>query len=486
MTRRLLPLGLLLAALLALAAAASGWQRAHRTGRARRALLLDPIPEGGITAFEAQSLGSLLMDALETRAGLAVTPLPSLPEPYQPEGDLLLLRTRVARAGADLSLTLEWAELGPGRDGAWHTAAPPPGAPDAALEAAVDSLPLDAGPADPALLPRDPGRFWDLLKADSAVYSNVDLDGALALNQRLTAEEPGCAAIRASTAHLDTIRVLQNPQPLDGHVDLALAAADRALALLPGYPRALRFAARLLSDQGRQDEALNRLQGGLRLHPRSLNLLLALDYAARTAGLLDIALGARERMAALWTGAPVAPPTGFTYLYAGRMDAFEASLQTRPGLVPDGFTAFNLGYAALMRGRREEAARRFREAEQDATAEGHFRALAKVFRFQIEGKTADARQALDVLDRSRMGLQVPDGEFTFTMAEAAAFLDEEGLAMDLAQRAFSQGFVCASWYRGSPFMAALQPLPRWQSILQHVDERQGRLAGLHRPRDFGL
>jgi tetratricopeptide (TPR) repeat protein len=426
------------------------------------------------------------MDALETRADLAVTSLPKLPEPYQPEGDLLLLRTRAARAGADLSLTLEWAELGPGRDGAWHTAAPRPGAPDATIEAAVEALPVEATPTDPALLPRDPERFWGLLKADSAVYSNVDLDGALALSRRLAAGEPGCAAIQASMAHLDTIRILQDPQPLDGHVDLALAAADRALALLPGYPRALRFASRLLSDQGRQDEALNRLREGLRLHPRSLNLLLALDYTARTAGLLDIALAARERMAALWAGAPVAPPTGFTYLYAGRVDAFETSLQTRPGVTPDGFTAFNLGYAALIRGNREEAARRFQVAEQDATAEGHFRALAKVFRFQIEGRTADARQALDVLDRSRMGLQVPDGEFTFTMAEAAAFLAEEGLAMDLAQRAFSQGFVCAAWYRESPFMAALQPLPRWQSILQHVDERQSRLAALHRPKDFGL
>jgi hypothetical protein len=153
--------------------------------------------------------------------------------------------------------------------------------------------------------------------------------------------------------------------------------------------------------------------------------------------------------------------------------------------MPDGFTAFNLGYAALLRGRREEAARRFQEAENDAATEGHFRALAKIFRFQIEGRTADARQALDVLDRSRMGLQVPDGEFTFTMAEAAAFLGEEGLAMDLAQRAFSQGFICAAWYRGSPFMAGLQGLPRWHSILQHVDERQARVAALHQTGDFG-
>lgn len=482
MMRRPIPLVLALAAL---AVGAFGWKRAHQPPRIRRALLLDPLPDGGITPFEARSLGSLLTDALETRAGLAVTTLPGLPEPYQPEGDLLLLRTHAAREGADLRLRVEWAELGPGRDGAWHTSAPPPGAPDGVINAALDALPLEAGPADPVLLPRDPGRFWDLLRADSAVYSNADLGDAVALARHLADGEPRCAAIQASMAHLDTVRILQDPRPL-GHADLALEAADRAIALLPGYPRALRSATRLLADQGRQDEALNRLADGLRLHPQSLNLLFALDYSTRTAGLLDIALDARGRIAALWAGAPLAPPVGYAYLYAGRLDAFEASLQARPGATPDGFTAFNLGYAALIRGRRDEAERRFQDAEQDAGTEGHFRALAKIFRFQIEGKAPDARQALDVLDRSRMGLQVPDGEFTFTMAEAAAFLGEEGLAMDLAQRAFSQGFVCASWYRASPFMAALQALPRWRSILQHVDERQARVAALHQPRDFGL
>ncbi len=447
---------------------------------------MDPVPSEGISSAEAQSLGLLLSDALEIRGGLAVTNLSKLPEPYQPQGDLLLLRPQASREGTHLRLTMAWAQLGPGRDGAWHTIAPAAQAPEAAINAALAALPLELTPPDSALLPGDPERFWDLLKADSAYYSNVDLEGALALAQRVAAAEPRCATVQAAMAHLNTLRILQDPHPLDGRVDTALAEADRALALLPGYPRALRFASRLLSDQGRQEEALRRLEEGFRLHPQSLNLLFALDYAARTAGLLDIALAARDRMATLWSGAPILPPVGFTYLYAGRMDAFEASFHEPPGSAPDGFIDFNLGYAALMHGKRDEAARAFQSAEQDLTAEGHFRALAKVFRFQLEGKSLEARQALDALDRSRMGLQVPDGEFTFTMAEAAGFLGDEGQAMDLAQRAFSQGFVCAAWYRASPFMAALQPLPRWQSILQHVDERQARVAALHQPQDFGL
>ncbi len=71
-------------------------------------------------------------------------------------------------------------------------------------------------------------------------------------------------------------------------------------------------------------------------------------------------------------------------------------------------------------------------------------------------------------------------------AEAAGYLGEEGRAMDLAQRAFSQGFTCSAWYRASPFLGKVQPLPRWRAILQHVDERRARLAYGRSPGDFGL
>lgn len=481
--RRILPVALLFAII---TSGAYGWKRLHRAHAPRRVLLLEPTVGGGMTKAEAQSLGMFLVDALETRADMAVTTLSALPEPYQPEGELLLLRPKTSREGVTLRLSVEWAELGPGRDGAWRTFESHGQTPDTAITALLEALPLKLGPPIPAFLPRSPEHFWDLLRADSAVNTNVDLDAAISLAQQLAREEPDCATIQSTLANLDTLRILQHPRLLDGRIDMALASAERALVLLPGYPRALRFASRLLSDQGHQDEALLRLKKGLYLHPQSLNLLFALDYAARTAGLLDIALGARSSVSTLWSGTPVLPPTGFTYLYAGKVDAFEASFRASPNTTPDGFNAFNRGYAALIRNHPDEAAREFQSVEQDPATEGHFRALAKVFRFQINGKTADARQALDTLDRSRMGLQVPDGEFTFTMAEAAAFLGEEGFAMDLAQRSFSQGFVCAAWYRGSPFMAALQPLPRWRSILQHVDERQARLAAAFHPRDFGL
>ena len=478
---------LILLPLLAALAAGTFWLgRRDPAPPPARALLLEPIPGAGLDASTAKSLGSLLLDQLELRSPMAVTLLPRLPQPFQPEGELLVIRPWAAREGDGLRLSLDWALMGPGRTGAWHSVAPPLSDPAAAIEDAVSALPLRLAPANPALLPSGAPAFWNLLAADQAIHSNLDLDGAFTRAQRLAADQPGCASLQATVAHLDTLRILQDPHPLDGRVDLALAAADRALKLEPGYPRALRFSARILSDEGRQGQALDELQDGLRRHPQSMNLLFALDYTARTAGLMDIALGARAKIQALWAGSPEPPPTGFAYLYAGQMEAFEASFRPQPGDPLDGFTEFNLGYALLLRGKEPEALAHFRAAEQDPVNEAHFRALAQAFRLQIEGKPDAARAALDTLDRSRVGLQVPDGEFTFTMAEAAAWLGEEGRAMDLAERAFSQGFTCSAWYRGSPFLAKLQALPRWRAILQHVDERRLRLAAGRRPSDFGL
>ncbi|MBS1766541.1 MAG: hypothetical protein JST05_03940 [Acidobacteria bacterium] len=477
----ILPLGLVVIA--ASLASCRAWRHPDTP---ERVLLLTPVPGEGLDEATADVLGSLLTDELETRANLAVTNESALAQPFLPDGPLIVVRPLARREGDRLALSLEWAEMGPGLQGGWHRGDAGAMAPSQAIESALRNLPLQLSPPDPALLPRGPDVFWALLEADSAVFRNQDLDGALDRVQSIALKEPNCAYLHETLAHIDMIRTLQDAHRLDGHVEFALAAVNRALTLSPGYPRALRNATRLLSDQGQQAEAMTRLQAGLQRHPRSLNLLFALDYAARTAGLMDIALAARARIATLWAGAPDPPPTGFSYLYGGQMDAFEASFRPFPGETVNGFTAFYLGYADLLRNRPADAEPHFQAVEQNLATEDHYRRLAKVFRFAIEGKRDDARTALDLLDRDRVGLQVPDGEFTFTMAEAAGYLEEEGRAMDLAQRAFSQGFTCSDWYRASPFLAKVQSLPRWRAILQHVDARRARVAGSLKPKDFGL
>jgi hypothetical protein len=79
---------------------------------------------------------------------------------------------------------------------------------------------------------------------------------------------------------------------------------------------------------------------------------------------------------------------------------------------------------------------------------------------------------------------VPDGEFTFKLAEAFAFLDAKSEAVDTAHRAFAQGFGCTRWYRQAPFLAPLQDLPKWQVLLKHLQEREAPLAARFPPRTF--
>lgn len=482
------PARLLIAAgaLAALLGGAAWWAR-HRASARPKVLLLAAESGPGLDPASGLALGGLLEDELELRAEAPVTTLGRLPEGFHPEAPTLVIRPRVSRQGEDLGLAWTWERW---EDGALRPAASGSGglagAPVPTLERALDALPLKLAPAPPGLLPQDTGAFWTLVGADAAAADNAGLAAAAERLRRLAADGRGCAAAEAVLAHLETLRVLQDPQPLNGHAALALEAADRAAAAVPGYPRALRYAARLLADQGRQEEAFPRLAEALRRRPDSITLLLALDYCARTAGLLDVAGAARDRMDRLWSGAPVPPPVAFTALYQGHPEVFAASLQEDPGLPPNGFLAFYQGYAYLVQGRREAAAARFQAALAAPATEAHIRALAQVFLLQLKGDTESAARALDALDRSRVGLQVPDGEFTMTMAEAAAFLGQEGRAMDLAQRAFSQGFTCSAWYRQSPLLAKLQALPRWRALLQHVDARRARLAATQRPGTFGL
>ena len=128
----------------------------------------------------------------------------------------------------------------------------------------------------------------------------------------------------------------------------------------------------------------------------------------------------------------------------------------------------------------------FRRAERDPSAQKHVAQLAKAFRLQLEGHHPEALAALSELDRQRTGLRVPDGEFTFSMAEAAAYLGDQGQAMDLAHRSFSQGFGCTQWYERSPLLSSLQGLPRWKALLQHLHERQALMEARYSARDFGL
>jgi hypothetical protein len=342
------------------------------------------------------------------------------------------------------------------------------GPPAVALGGLAKALSLDAPGAD--LVPVDPADGWELL--DLAGRSQDEASAALvARAQALVVREPDCISARLAFAALFTRYLVEHMEA--DTLDAQLACEQNfqnGLAAKPAYPRFAALYAIHLSDVGRQREALRLLQDALHRHPGNAALLNALAYAARTSGLIGLADRALERRAdALGVPRGQSNLADNALLYAGKYRAFESGLATVP---PGPMRSFYQGYARLLAGDREGARPFFAEAKLGGLGSVLFVRLSEVYRLALDGRGMEANAALDKLESERMWMHLPDGEFTFKLAEAYGFLGRQGEALDVAERASVQGFGCSPWFERAPFLSGARQLPRWISLDAHLRERQ--------------
>lgn len=343
-------------------------------------------------------------------------------------------------------------------------------------------------PSLAAILPNDPARLLPLAEVYAATIEGNDQEARAAGSQAeaLAAQEPECAPAALACAE-SAYRRLLNPSPADLEAQLVSSQAfDTALNLLPGYPRAASEAGRFYTDTGNQRRALDALFGAVDLWPRSPRIRTSLAYAARTTGLLEgarAALRAREALEGSAGSKEAFPET--TFVYTGEWDRFNACLGNGPAEKPDPLPDFYRGYLRLLQGRRDEALANFRSAEQPQASNVQFQALARAYRLALEGNQPEALLTLRLLTRARQDLRVPDGEFTFKVAEAYGFAGASEEAMDAAQMAFSQGFGCTPWYERTPLLSGLHGLPRWRALVSHLQARQKLLEARFPARSFG-
>lgn len=445
-----------------------------------------------LDVFQSEALTVFLQDHVEALGGPPVGTVADLPGPelLAALGDRTLVIHPIARRqGSQLSLELRRTWSGALRRGTpdWQGSVLPPGPPGSVLQQALEDLPLRLRPNTGfRLMPREPGCFWDLLRAQGWHRLHDRLEEAQRLAERVIQTEGDCAT--AWLVHGDILyrRLLSDPRSLPNAMETTEASLLAVLERVPGHPRATFVLAELHTDAGNQRAALEFLREAQGQNPQAAPVYAGLAYAARTAGLLDLARRALERRSQLVPAALTVFSAENTFLYLDDSAAFEATLLERPDNPRNVTVRFYRGYLALARGRREEARSWFDRAAALGDGFGEFRQLSLAYGHIAAGRDAKALEVLQTLERQRTGLRIPDGEFTFKMAEAHALLGRREAALDLLIRASAQGFGCARWYRKSPFLHPLRSAPRWPSLLARLEEREALLASRFKPRDFGL
>jgi tetratricopeptide (TPR) repeat protein len=459
----------------------------HQSPQRVLVVALPSRESGALEPALQQALATLLKDHLEFHGRASVTQSPGVPgSADQPAGrEGWVLAFTAFRRGQDLEVRswvgpLASVPVDPPLQG------PGPRNPLAALVGATAGLPGILATEDPGALlaPRNPEAFWNLLQAQALLDQGRNGEGTLALAEACAKVSPDCASPMILKGQILASRAQETDLVGSEVLDGARESLEAALRLAPEHPRGSHLLARLLADTGRMREALDRARRLARAFPHSYANYQTLSYVGRTSGLMDLFEAGAAGYDNILLDRRHPPRMQIGLLYVGRWDAFEATLWPRSGGGGSGAIPFHLGYLELLRGRREQARIQFARVKEAGPDALRYRQLAEVFRLALEGRSPEALAALEVLDRELYRLRGTDGEFTFNLAEAYAFLGRREEALDQAERAVAQGFTCLRWYEQSPLVAPLRASPRWASLLQTLRERQGRLAELFPLSDF--
>jgi serine/threonine-protein kinase len=305
-----------------------------------------------------------------------------------------------------------------------------------------------------------------------------------------------------------------DPQPLIVLIDLALAGNQLELAestlaeldgLVPGDVRVIQRRARLLLDQGKQEEGLATLRTAAHLHPSASRLTylaqieLQLGHVAEARRQLDLLLerspghpgglsllallelqnGDLNRAVRLYSDIVRRSPNqvqlsnlGLAFLFLGRYaDAAATFRRILDGDPKNPLYTLNLADACFLMGRREEAEALYRRAvtliEADPAARG---AQFLSVKAQALAHLGQGPQAVIAIQEA-LHLAPNQGPTAYEAALVYALLNEDNSALANAEKAVKLGFG-PRWF-SFPWFESLRRRPELQNIFARVPAPQG-------------
>jgi hypothetical protein len=110
------------------------------------------------------------------------------------------------------------------------------------------------------------------------------------------------------------------------------------------------------------------------------------------------------------------------------------------------------------------------------------RGFSSGLRAALEGRTAEARDALVVFDDARFS----DGEGLFYVAEIYAVMGDHARAFAMLGRAVDASFLCVPAFASDVYLAPLRTDEAWTALMARAEAAQARLAARFDRRQGGL
>ncbi len=329
---------------------------------------------------------------------------------------------------------------------------------------------VDLAPAEEGLAPRDAEAYrLYLLANDISEEVSCDDERFAELLQASLARDERFAPAWEVLGWAQYGQVAYCAGLATGYDD-ALASAERALELAPGWPAALMLKVAVLVETGRWSEAWRAIEDAPANEAYAAAWMFGRSLLLNYVGEVDRAVEELERCVernpillsfTSWT------PNAL--LYAGETARF---LELVPAAVSP-IMRYYQAEALVRAGRRGEASATL-EAAFASNPGDLFARLCESYRLHLAGDGAGALAVLQALERDRRRSGGSDGEVTFKVASLAARTGSADFALEALGRAVDQGFACAPCFRGDPAFGALSGDPRFAAILERADERARR------------